>query len=138
MGANVSQCKAKSKEMFEFLKSSETLAPFVANGQLVFPSKKEDHHAFRLIIPHKTTFDQISCSVPVDRMGNREEDGVCPGGKSPSTLETALIKNDTLIYVEKLDYEDVQSFWSFQQVADEICRLITTDDSTMVGRRPFD
>ena len=142
MGAAVSQCNAKSNGRFGFLKSSETLAPFVANGRLTFPSeKKKDHYTFRLPIPNKTTFDQISCSVPVDRMGNREEDGVCPGGtggKSPSTFETALIKDNQLIYVETLDYEDVQCFGSFQDIADEICRLITTDDSTMVGRRPFE
>ena len=137
MGNNVSQCNAKSKEMFEFLKSSETLAPFVANGRLAFPSEKKDHYVFRLIIPNKTTFDQISCSVPVDRMGNREEDGVCPGGKSPMLFETALVKDDTLIYVEDLGYEDVQCFTSFEEVADEICRLITMDDSAMSVRRPF-
>jgi hypothetical protein len=139
MGANVSQCNATSNEMFEFLKSSETLAPFVANGRLTFPSeKKKDHYTFRLTIPNKTTFDQISCSVPVDRMGNREEDGVCPGGKSPILFETALVKDDKLIYVETLDYEDVQCFSSFQEIADEISRLITTDDSAMIGSRPFD
>ena len=138
MGNNISQCNAKSNEMFEFLKSSETLAPFVANGRLIFPSEKKDHYTFRLTIPNKTTFDQISCSVPVDRSGNREEDGVCPGGKSPSTFETALVKDNQLIYVETLDYEDVQCFSSFQGIADEISRLITTDDSTMVGEHPLE
>ena len=139
MGAAISQCNAKSNEMFEFLKSSETLAPFVANGRLAFPSeKKKDHHVFRLTIPHKTTFDQISCSVSADRSGNREEDGVRPGGKSPSTFETALVKDNKLIYVEALDYEDVQCYTSFQEIADEICRLITTDDSAMMGERLLD
>lgn len=125
-------------EMFEFLQSSETLAPFVANGQLVFPSEKKDHFAFWLIVPNKTTFDKISCAVLFNQLGYHEEDGVCPGGKSPMVFETALVKDDTLIYVKDLAYNDVQRFTSFKEVVDEICRLITTDDSAMSVEPPFD
>ena len=115
------------------------MRPLWANGQLVFPSEKKDHYVFRLTIPNKTTFDQISCSVPVDRSGNREEDGVCPGGKSPSIFETALIKDDEITYVVGLKYDivygdGIRTFETFQEVADEICRLITTDDSAMVEK----
>lgn len=130
MGNNISQCNAKSHEMYDFLKTSATLTPFVTSGRLAFPSLGKGYN-FLLTVTGKKTFTQISCSVPIDRMGNREEDGVRPGGESPSTFETALFKDSAIVYVEKLDYEDTRSFESFQEVANEICRLIETDDSTM-------
>jgi len=116
--------------MYHFLETSATLIPFITSGQLTF-SPLKDSYAFQLTVSGKSTFTKISCSVPCDRIGNREEDGVVPGGDSPSTFETALFKDNHLVYVVKLGYEDVCSFDSFQKVADEIRRLIKTNDSIM-------
>lgn len=110
---NITSCTNKASELYRELQLNNDLSEWVVFGRL----KK---YCFRVSGFTHTEFDSVSISVPPDAMGNR---GAEFDEGDPSTFETALVKDGELVYVEELDYEDVQRFFSTEELIAELERL---------------
>lgn len=82
-----------------------------------FPGYSIKNHKWCVKVSGKKheKFDTVSVSIAPDLMGNK--------GNNPSTLETALFKDENLVYVSELGYSDVCYFDDVEDVVDEIHQL---------------
>jgi hypothetical protein len=78
-------------------------------------------HSFRVSLNDEYS---LSVSVPPDRMGNRTMD-ISPTNPYPSTYETALIRDTHVVYEDDWGYRDVCSFFSVDDIVDEIRRVMS-------------
>jgi len=120
-------CAQEAQLLHDYLSSN--LSEEIALGKIKLQSRNPTHYTTRWDISGKSQFGGISVSVPAGTMGNRLQDGVGPY-KRPGTYEIALLDSgNNLVYVDKLGYDDVRSFYSHKGVFDEIKRLIDVKGS---------
>lgn len=95
----------------------EQVANALKNNANVTIKNYENAHTFRVYItvggPSKV-FDGISVSVPTDanRFGR------------DLVYETALLKDDHLVYVDEYGYNDIKRFETVVEIVNEINRLV--------------
>ena len=111
---NFASCTQKASTLYASLKGRDKLAEWV-----VFYGPPTGH-CFRIGGFNHDDFDALSISLPPDAMGNR---GVEYDEGEPSTIETALFKCGELVYVDELGYENIQRFFSIEELINEIERL---------------
>lgn len=83
---------------------------------------------FKLMVPDNPMIDFISVSIPPDANRNISEKELNAGDLEKVdwiVYETALFKNDEIIYSDKDGfYEDgIARFWSLNELAEEISRV---------------
>ncbi len=108
---NFLQCIEQSNILYE------QVANALKNNANVTIKNNKNVHTFRVYItvggPSKT-FDGISVSVPLD--ANQFGRDV--------VYETALLKDDNLVYVDEYGYNDIKRFETVAEIVSEINRLI--------------
>ena len=66
-------------------------------------------------------FDTISISVPPGSQRNRTTQEII----DKPVMETALIKNNELVYIDNLGYDDIKRFYDFDNLLNEINNLVS-------------
>ena len=69
----------------------------------------------------------LSVSVAPDRMGNRSMD-MSPTHPYPSTYETAMIRDNRVVYQDNWGYDDACSFFTVDDIVDDIRRVLSIVD----------
>jgi hypothetical protein len=136
-------CSEEARRLYKYLCSE--LHDFADKGMIELAPHPMNHCIRPWKIPGKSLFGGISVSVPSDRCGNRMVDGVGPTQR-PSTFEIALLGSslENLVYYgrdeyedhpeyKELNYEDVRSFSSYEEVLEEIKRLIAWKDTIVAS-----
>ena len=139
-------CNEEARKLYKYLCSE--LQDFADKGMIELAPHPMNYCIRPWKIPGKSLFGGISVSVPSDSCGNRMEDGVGPT-QLPSTFEIALLGSslhnivhydpdkhkDRPEYHEykKLGYEDIRSFSSYEEVLEEIKRLIAWKDTIVAS-----
>lgn len=105
---NYDDCIKASKALYKKLRTSGKLD----NNLTLEPH--QDSFCFRISGFNKhPDFNKLSISYPMDC--NRHE---------VETIETAIFSDDKLVYIDELKYDDVRHFYSFDELIEEINRLI--------------
>lgn len=94
----------------------------------------EDSYCFRIEGFRGKYFNLLSVSYPPDAMGNRTEDQ----NEYPETIETAIFKDNEIVYIEEFGYEDVKRFYNVEDLLKEIYELhygINYDDKIKIIQR---
>jgi hypothetical protein len=139
-------CNEEAQRLYMYLCSE--LKDLADKGMIELASPPRNYCIRPWKIPGKSLFGGISVSVPSGKCGNRMEDGVGPTQR-PSIFEIALLDSslEDLVYYDpdkykgrpeydeykKLDYENVRSFSSYEEVLEEIKRLIAWKDTTVAS-----
>jgi hypothetical protein len=86
----------------------------------------ENSHCFRIMF---TDSFGLSVSIPPDAMGNNPN--YLEDGQMPSTIETALVRNNEISYSDALGYDDVCRFYANNgelNVNDLVTEIIRIND----------
>jgi hypothetical protein len=122
MQQQISQCTNAAGNLWGQLRQNSNLSSIIR-----IPATRPASYAFRVqfLGPNLCgKFDSLSISFPSDIYDNR--------GPNPSTIETALFKNGSLVYVNSIGYDDVSRFYSINELVEEIQRLHTIYSSEYV------
>jgi hypothetical protein len=107
----LSHCCSKADDLYNYV--NQIISTDEKFGYIYIIEKFQFNFKIKFGCSYKG-FDGISISVPPD----------CNRNKSRIIYETALIKNCKLVYIEEYGYEDIRRQISFQEVIDEIQRMV--------------
>jgi hypothetical protein len=115
---SISACIVYSTKINNVLKADSRLAQFK------FYRKDPKCYAFRVGFPNTSSICKgaptISISVPPDAYGNRGDEY---DEGEPTTIETALVKDGSLVYIDSVGYFDVLRFDTIDDLIAELLRL---------------
>ena len=114
MIATQNRCTQSARNLYTQLRGNRELAQMVT-----LPSGRPDNYCFRVTFRGENRFgrfEKLSISFPLDVYDNRNS-------QNPSCIETALVQNDELVYVNSINYSDICRFSSPNSLIREIRRL---------------
>lgn len=114
MIATQNRCTQSARNLYAQLRGNRELAQMVT-----LPSGRPDNYCFRVTFRGENRFgrfEKLSISFPSDVYDNRNS-------QNPSCIETALVQNDELVYVNSINYSDICRFSSPNSLIREIRRL---------------